>query len=192
MHEYFDVEEYHRFLVVQAQVALFIFGYHGYLGVQSLWQCVVASIAILWLTNEITHITSVVAAILGLVLGLLVVYVTRIKHDKIHYHQVFYFLLQPAVFYYTMRLYADQTMYPVGIPLSFLLWLAMNMAVWGFSTHNYSYYMSLAVPVCSIFFFSWLIDKIAWVALGVTCGITLLYLIVILGRRRIEKINRKK
>lgn len=192
MHDYFDVEQYHHFLVVQAQVALFIVTYHGYLGIQSLWQCVLATVGVLWLYSEITHATSIVAAVGGLLLGVLVVYVTRIKHDKMYYHQVFYFMVQPAVFYYTMRLYVEQRMYPVGIPLSFILWIAMNMVVWGFSTHNYAYYISLGVPVVSIFFFAWIIDKIAWVALGVSVGITLLYLFAVVVRRRAEKLNRKK
>lgn len=192
MHEYFDVEEYERFLVVQAQVALFVLCYHSYLGVQSLWQCAIAAVAVVWLYSEITNVTSIVAALLGLLLAVLTVYATKIKHDKIHYQQLFYFLVQPAVFYYTMRLYVEQTMYPVGIPLTFILWLAMNMSIWTFTSHSYAYYLALGVPVFSIFFFAWIFDKIAWLALGLGVGAGMLHLLMQLTSRRLEKINRKK
>jgi hypothetical protein len=192
MHEYFDIEEYNRFLVVQAQAALFILTYHGYLGVQSLWQTVAAFIAAAWVMNEIVNVTSMIAGVMGIGLGVIVVYTMNIKHDKVYYHQVFYFLIQPAIFYYTMRLYVEQRMYPVGIPLTFLVWLAINMAIWAFAPRTYSYYAALGVPVCSVFFFTWLIDKTAWVSISIATGVGLLYVFVEMMRKRTEKINRKK
>lgn len=192
MHEYYDVEEYNKYLVVQAQAALFIIAYHGYLGVQSLWQAALAVVVVAWVTGEIVHVSTMMAGLIGLVLGVLCVMQMRIHHDRINYHQVFYFLVQPAVFYYTMPLYVEQTMFSVGIPLTFLLWLAMNMTMWAFVRHGRGYHMSVCIPVVTMFFFSWIIDKVAWVALGVTAGVTLVYTIIASQMRQRRKSIREK
>lgn len=192
MHEYYDVEEYHKYLVVQAQAAFFILGYHGYLGVQSLWQTALAVVVVGWVTGEIVHVTAMIAGLVGLVLGAAIVHMTRVHNDRVSYHQVFYFLVQPAVFYYTMPLYVEQTMYPVGIPLTFLLWLGMNMIMWAFVHHGRRYYAVVAVPILSIFFFSWVLNKYAWIPLGVTAGVTVLYMAATLHVRQHEKLAREK
>ncbi len=176
MHEYYDVEEYHKYLVVQAQAALFILGYHGYLGVQSLWQTVLALLTVAWLTGEIVHVAPMISGAVGLLLGVACVYATRIHHDRVSYHQVFYFLVQPAVLYYTLPLYIEQTMYPVGVPLSFLLWLGMNLVMWAFVSHGHHYYPAVCVPIVSLFFFSWVLSKFVWVPFGITAGVTALYI----------------
>lgn len=192
MHEYYDVEEYHKYLVVQAQAALFILGYHGYLGVQSLWQTVLAVLVVAWVTGEIVHVAPMIAGLVGVVLGVACVYATRIHHDRVSYHQVFYFLVQPAVFYYTLPLYIEQTMYPVGIPLSFLLWLGMNMAMWAFVRHGRRYYASVCVPVVAMFFFSWVLSKFVWVPLGIAAGVTVLYIAVATHLRQRDKLAQEK
>lgn len=192
MHEYYDVEEYKKYLVVQAQAALFIFAYHGYLGVQSLWQTVVAVIAVAWITGEIVHVTSMVAGLLGLLLGFACVYITRVHHDRISYHQVFYFIVQPAILYYTLPLYAEQKMYPVGIPLSFLVWLGMNGVMWTFVSHGRRYLLSVLVPIATLFFFSWVLNKHAWLPVSITSGVTVLYMIVMMQYRHKQKLAQQK
>lgn len=192
MHEYYDVEEYHKYLAVQAQAALFIFCYHGYLSAQSLWQTVLAFVVVAWLTDEITSVGAMAAGLVGLALGVACVRLLRLNNDQLHYNQVFHFLIQPAVLYYTLPLYVEQTMYPVGMPLSLLLWLAMNMIMWAFVTHDNRFYAAVGVPVVSMFVFSWLLDKYVWVPLGVTAGVTVLFVAAMLHMRYAEKLSREK
>ena len=192
MHEYYDVEEYKKFLVVQAQAALFIVAYHGYLGVQSIWQSVLAILIVAWTTSEIVHVEPMIAGLVGLTLGIICVHVVKIHHIKIHYHQVFYFLVQPAIFYYIFRLYVEQTMYPVGIVLGFVLWLGMFLITWGVTKHGIKYCVSVCIPVVSMFFFSWLLDTFIWIPLSITAGITVLYLFVAASYARNEKKSRQK
>jgi hypothetical protein len=192
MHEYYDVEEYKKFLVVQAQAALFIVAYHGYLGVQSIWQCVLAVLIVAWTTNEITHVEPMIAGLVGLVLAIVCVHVVRIHHIKIHYHQVFYFLIQPALFYYIMRLYVEQTMYPVGIVLGFVVWLGMFLIAWGVTRHSIKFCIAVCVPVFSMFFFSWILNKFVWIPLSITAGITVVYLLAAASYAQTEKMSRQK
>lgn len=192
MHEYYDVEEYNKYLVVQAQAALFIIAYHGYLGVQSIWQCVLAVVIVAWTTNEIVHLAPMIAGLVGLLLGIVCVHVVKIHHVKIHYHQVFYFLIQPALFYYIFRLYVEQTMYPVGVVLGFVLWLGMFLITWGITHHGIRYCVAVCVPVVSMFFFSWLLDKFIWIPLSITAGVTVVYLFIAASYARTEKMSRQK
>ena len=180
MHEYYDVEQYYRFLTVQAQAAFFIIAYHGYMGVRSLWQTALAVVILAWLFDEITHVSTMVAAVMGLALALTI----RTHRDTIHYHQVFYFLVQPAVLHAVLPLYVEQTMYPVGVPLAFIAWLGMNIILWAFSDHHKRFRMAVAVPVVTVLFFSWLLDKHPWIPVSVATGVGALYSIMLASAKK--------
>lgn len=180
MHEYYDVEQYHKYLVVQAQATFFIVAFHGYMGVRSVWQCAVAVVMTAWLFDEITHVATLVAALMGLLLAMSF----KVRGDELHYTQVFYFLVQPALLHLVMPMYVEQTMYPVGVPVAFLCWLAANLIMWAFSEHSRRFVMAVGVPVVSVFFFSWLLDKFPWLPVSLATGIGAAYSILLASAKK--------
>lgn len=196
MHEHYDVEQYQHFLVVQAQAVLFIVAYHGYIATQSLWQTVVAVVLVAWWAGEISHVAPMIAALVALVLSILISYLTKIQYQYLSYSQLYYFFVQPAGLYYIMRLYVEQTMSPVGIPLAFLLWLLFNGTLWYATSfvqpRLYTYYVTVALPIVSMFFFSYVLDKYPWIPMAATCGVTVIMSAWLLTETVVEKNKRKK
>lgn len=196
MHEYYDVEQYQNFLVVQAQALLFIVTYHGYIATQSLIQTIIAFVLVAWWAGQITHVAPMIAGLVGLILSVIASKLSNIKYTYLSYNQLYYLFIQPAGLYYLLRLYVEQTMNPVGIPLAFLLWLLFNGALWYIISFlqpkSKLYYLTVSLPIVSMFFFSYILDKHPWIPMASTCGVAIILFAWLITETTEEKNKRKK
>ena len=182
MKEFFGVEIFHTYTVVQLQATFFIVALSCYLELQSLWQTLLVLAAFLWYGGHFLQVEVQIAALVGILLAMLTARaITTASATKINGIKLVYALIQPTVLYYLMPCYVDQTEFPVGVILSTIAWLGLTLIVAGADGKRP---LMFSIPVVTILFFTLVLYRHPWVPLGITAGLQIVELAIVLRQRK--------
>ena len=165
---------------VMFQVFLYITVFQLHCSVKNILVTALYAGIFLWWTS-ITSITIISGGLLALFAAFATnVFVSDLPKLKLKKYGAYYILVQPFVLYYTLELFIPQTSYPVGYPVSFLIWLLGN----AFVSYTESirevalkFYRSTLASLCVVFFVGFWAYDIPWVAviIGAATQILMIY-----------------
>lgn len=133
MKEYFDNAEYLHYTLVQQQALFFIVGFQLFTETRSFLKTPLALIVFTWYAGGFYNLHTVFCGFIGMALSVLTAWTLPqpLTKKSISTHVlVYYGLVQPFLLYVVMRLYIDQTEFPLGVFVGFLMWMGGNGIVW--------------------------------------------------------------
>ena len=114
----------------------------------------------------------------GALLGYLTSYFTRLAKEEDGTSKIYYFILEPAVLYFLLPLFVEETGVLVGSPVVFLICLFCLLLTHDYSIHKpvFKVYLLFYGMPCSVLLLNFIITHSLWITLGISSGIQLLLL----------------
>lgn len=166
MHESISISHLQEIKTVALQNVFFISAFQGYIMIQSIIGSVFSLALFTWIMSKYDDFDIILSAVFGLVFSLIMTIILKLPKNRSSFFIVYYYMIQPLVLYYTVPLFVIQTKYPVGYPVAFLIWLAVNLLVYyhhdPLPLFNYVAIFSMIVFSLTFGFF---IYKRLWIAI---------------------------
>ncbi len=183
MKEYFDNAEFNKYFVVQQQALFFLLAYHAYIEGRSIVRTVLTTLAFLWLANGFFRLDVVFTGLIGLATAILTTAttstITATPRKTSTYIQLYYYIIQPAILFFVLPLYVDQTEFPVGVFVAAVLWVGCNGVVWivGRPIPSRSILLEFS-PVFFLFLFSAILARMRWLPIILTVSVQIFFLAI--------------
>lgn len=114
----------------------------------------------------------------GAILGYLTSYLTKLPKEENGTSKIYYFILEPAILYFLLPLFVEETSVLVGSPVVFLICLFCLLLSHDYSVHKptfKTYLLFYGMP-CFALLMNFIITHSLWITLGVSSGVQLFLL----------------
>lgn len=166
MHEFISISHLHEIKIVALQIVFFISAFQGYIIVQSLIGSIFSLALFTWIMNKHHEFDVILPEILGLSYALIITVILKLPKNRASFYIVYYYIIQPLILYYTVPLFVNQTNYPVGYAVAFLIWLAINLLVYyHYDLLSVYKYVSIFSMIIFLLIFGFFIYKTTWIAI---------------------------
>lgn len=183
MHELFNINHHDINILIETislHIGYFILIYQVYIISQSLIKSIVFWGILVWITGLYFNLSINLGLLFGLLLSILTCWSLKIAKNNLFYIQLYYFIVQPLYFYFLIPLYILQTKYPVGVVLTFIIWLGFNL-LFNFTERTYVQQFFIFFPITLAFFLLfWFIHyDHYWIIIFIVCLVQTLLLMIL-------------
>lgn len=181
MHEFITFDRLNNFHVAIFQSIFFIVTYQAFYVLQDYLSLSGALVVIFWLTSSYKEWSLFVCCFLGWFLAICNIHASKRPPSPVNSNHLIYYLVQPSILFFLMPVYVPQTNYPIGIVLSFFVWVGVHIVLWQFSGSRNDIWGLLCIHTTPtiVFILLFYFPTTPWLAISVAFGLTYIFVVLV-------------